>query len=140
MFQKFNPKKIPIRFLFVIFLLPFSVEARLPKYSQIDDKLKTAWEKSYPVAFTKIIRKDVEGKGILHLRSKKNGERFIYTFLVFVPRYRYEENTLLPEKEGREIFVKLFYQPDNKEEPYSIHLGEFDEKYDTKSIVNWIKN
>lgn len=130
----------PIIFILpALFLFPIPNFAKVLRYSEIDHKLKETWDKAYPVSYTKIISKDTEGKGILHFRNKKKGDRYIYTFIVFLPRYKYEENVLVPEEEGREVFVKLYFDPVEKEEPYSIHLGEFDEKYEKKSKINWIK-
>ncbi|MCC6274303.1 MAG: hypothetical protein IT569_00450 [Leptospiraceae bacterium] len=50
-----------------------------------------------------------------------------------------DEKTIVPQEEGREVFVKLYFDPKNSEAPYSIKLGEFEEKYFPKSRARWIK-
>lgn len=109
----------------------------IPSYQIAEKNLLTTWENSYPVNFSKVIKKNPTKKGILEVRDKK-GVRYIYTFLVFVPRVKTEDGEIAVQNEGKEVFVKLYFDPKEKEKPYSIRLGEFEEKYFSKSKIRWI--
>ncbi|HNI25345.1 MAG TPA: hypothetical protein PLJ29_03240, partial [Leptospiraceae bacterium] len=79
------------------------------------------------------------GKGIMVLRSKSGGEEYLYSFKVFFPRYSFADSKLVAETEGREIIVRLYHNPADKENPYRIDLGEFTEKYELGKALRWIK-
>jgi hypothetical protein len=116
----------------------YSIET--PPYSKIEPILKDTWEKTYPVSFTKIIKKDTLGKGIMVLRNSKKQIYYLYTFLVFFPRYTLEDGKLVIVKDrGRNVLVKLYHYPFDEETPYKIDLGEFAEKYNQREAIRWIK-
>ncbi|MDX1957852.1 MAG: hypothetical protein SFU98_04725 [Leptospiraceae bacterium] len=127
----------------LLFLLILSVpiySAETPPYSKIEPILKETWDKTYPLPFTKIIKKDTLGKGIMVLRDSKKRIYYLYSFLVFFPRYKLDDGKpIFEEDKGREVVVKLYHYPFEKESPYRIDLGEFSEKYNLKSVVRWIK-
>jgi hypothetical protein len=108
-------------------------------YNEIDSILESTWKETYPLPYTKIIKKDTLGKGIMVLKDKK-GLYYLYSFLLFFPR-SYEEDGVLKtdDTNGKEILVRLYYRPANKEMPYSLDLGEFTEKYNLKSVLRWIQ-
>jgi hypothetical protein len=126
----------------VIFYLLYSsslFSQKIIPYSEIDPILQKAWEETYPVPYAKITQKDTLGKGIMVLKEK-NQLIYLYTFLVYFPTYRMEEEKLVTEETGgRDILVKLYFRPQDKALPYRIDLGEFSEKYNLKSVVRWIK-
>lgn len=122
-----------------LFLVNGIYSQKIISYAEIDPILQTAWDEMYPVPYTRITQKDTLGKGIMVLREK-NQLIYLYTFLVYFPAYREEEEKLVAnEMGGRDIFVKLYYRPHEKMKPYSVDLGEFSEKYNLKSVVRWIK-
>jgi hypothetical protein len=126
----------------LIFFLLFSsslFSQKIIPYSEIDPILQKAWEEIYPVSYTKITQKDTLGKGIMVLKEK-NQLIYLYTFLVYFPAYRLEEEKLVADEAGgRDILVKLYFRPQDKALPYRVDLGEFSEKYNLKSVVRWIK-
>ncbi len=112
---------------------------KIISYAEIDPILQTAWDEMYPVTYTRISQKDTLGKGIMVLREK-NQLIYLYTFLIYFPAYREEEEKLVADETGgRDILVKLYFRPHEKTKPYSVDLGEFSEKYNLKSVVRWIK-
>ena len=125
----------------IIFFLLYSsslFSQKIIPYSEIDPILQKAWEEIYPVSYTKITQKDTLGKGIMVLKEK-NQLIYLYTFLVYFPAYRLEEEKLVADETGgRDILVKLYFRPLDKL-PYKVDLGEFSEKYNLKSVVRWIK-
>ena len=125
----------------LIFFLLYSsslFSQKIIPYSEIDPILQKAWEEIYPVSYTKITQKDTLGKGIMVLKEK-NQLIYLYTFLVYFPAYRLEEEKLVADETGgRDILVKLYFRPLDKL-PYKVDLGEFSEKYNLKSVVRWIK-
>ena len=125
----------------IIFFLLYSsslFSQKIIPYSEIDPILQKAWEEIYPVSYTKITQKDTLGKGIMVLKEK-NQLIYLYTFLVYFPAYRLEEEKLVADETGgRDILVKLYFRPQDKLS-YKIDLGEFSEKYNLKSVVRWIK-
>ena len=125
----------------LIFFLLYSsslFSQKIIPYSEIDPILQKAWEEIYPVSYTKITQKDTLGKGIMVLKEK-NQLIYLYTFLVYFPAYRLEEEKLVADETGgRDILVKLYFRPQDKLS-YKIDLGEFSEKYNLKSVVRWIK-
>ncbi|MCB1176499.1 MAG: hypothetical protein KDK36_02865 [Leptospiraceae bacterium] len=101
-------------------------------------KLTTVWDETYPVKFTKVKTQDILGKGIIALREKR-GTYYLYTFLVSFPKYSIVEGKLNVEKENfKDILVKVYYEPFNKEKPIRLDMGEFTEKYNLRR-VRWIK-
>ena len=131
--------KNPIIGLFFFLLYSSSLfSQKIIPYSEIDPILQKAWEETYPVSYTKITQKDTLGKGIMVLKEK-NQLIYLYTFLVYFPAYRLEEEKLVADETGgRDILVKLYFRPQDKLS-YKIDLGEFSEKYNLKSVVRWIK-
>ena len=127
---------------FLFFNLFFSntlYSQKIISYAEIDPILQTAWDEMYPVPYTRITQKDTLGKGIMVLREK-NQLIYLYTFLIYFPAYREEEEKLVADETGgRDILVKLYFRPHEKTKPYSVDLGEFSEKYNLKSVVRWIK-
>ena len=125
----------------LIFFLLYSsslFSQKIIPYSEIDPILQKAWEEIYPVSYTKITQKDTLGKGIMVLKEK-NQLIYLYTFLVYFPAYRLEEEKLVADETGgRDILVKLYFRPQDKLS-YKVDLGEFSEKYNLKSVVRWIK-
>jgi len=125
----------------LIFFLMYSsslFSQKIIPYSEIDPILQKAWEEIYPVSYTKITQKDTLGKGIMVLKEK-NQLIYLYTFLVYFPAYRLEEEKLVADETGgRDILVKLYFRPQDKLS-YKVDLGEFSEKYNLKSVVRWIK-
>jgi len=110
-----------------------------PAYSKIEPILKEVWEETYPLSYTKILKKDLLGKGIIVLKTKE-GLNYLYTFLVLFPKYSLQDGILsFDEKEGRKIIVKLYYSPNQIEKKYWIDLGELTEKYEKQNIVRYIK-
>lgn len=108
-------------------------------YAKIDPVLTKTWEETYPISFSKIVKKDLLGKGIALIKNKKNEQEYLYTFLVFIPQAVYTENGLERKEEGREVTIKLYHTPSNKEIPYRVELGELEERHNTKNILRWIK-
>ena len=124
--------------IFFLFYSSSLFSQKIIPYSEIDPILQKAWEEIYPVSYTKITQKDTLGKGIMVLKEK-NQLIYLYTFLVYFPAYRLEEEKLVADETGgRDILVKLYFRPQDKL-PYKVDLGEFSEKYNLKSVVRWIK-
>ncbi len=137
-----NNKQIQPGFWFLLVHLFVSnalYSQKIIPYTEIDPILQTAWDEMYPVAYTRITQKDTLGKGIMVLKEK-NQLIYLYTFLLYFPAYRVEEEKLVADETGgRDILVKLYFRPHEKTKPYSVYLGEFSEKYNLKSVVRWIK-
>ncbi|MBE7413570.1 MAG: hypothetical protein L6Q54_06020 [Leptospiraceae bacterium] len=121
---------------FIFLILPGIVSA-YPNYKTAEKHLQETWENSFPISYSKIVKVNPTSKGILEIRDKKK-RLYLYTFIVFVPRYTLEDKSLIALEEGKEVFVKLYFDPNNSEIPYSIKLGEFEEKYFSKSRIRWI--
>jgi hypothetical protein len=138
----YRNRQVKLTFWFLLLHL-FSSNAiysqKIIPYTEIDPILQTAWDEIYPVAYTRITQKDTLGKGIMVLREK-NQLIYLYTFLIYFPAYRMEEEKLVADETGgRDILIKLYFRPHEKIKPYSVNLGEFSEKYNLKSVVRWIK-
>lgn len=130
-------QKVIILFGLLFFLPVFAEKSPVP-YSRIEPILFSTWEKTYPVMYTKILKKDLIGKGIIMLREKKNFV-YLYTFLVAFPKLTIEDSNLkIEQREFKTLEVKLYYDP-SKEEPYWIDLGEITEYYDKSKVVRYIK-
>jgi hypothetical protein len=129
-----------VLFWIFFFLLSQKTTAESPPaYSKIEPILKEVWEETYPLSYTKILKKDLLGKGIIVLKTKE-GLNYLYTFLVLFPKYSLQDGILsFDEKEGRKIIVKLYYSPNQIEKKYWIDLGELTEKYEKQNIVRYIK-
>ncbi len=128
--------------LFWIFFFLFSQKTTAespPVYSKIEPILKEVWDETFPLSYTKILKKDFLGKGVIVLKTKE-GLVYLYTFSVLFPKYSLQNGVLsFDEKEGREIIVKLYYSPNQLEKKYWIDLGELTEKYEKQNIVRYIK-
>ncbi|TGK10581.1 hypothetical protein EHO58_00945 [Leptospira selangorensis] len=130
------------RFLLLgIFL--FSVTnlySEVPKHSDMDKTLLTTWNKTFPVPYTKILKRDLAEKGVLYYRKNSKRSVYIYSYSVFLPLYAEQnEKPVKKDDNGREVKLKLIYDPSSKDEKYTIELGEFDEMYDAKGIIRWIR-
>ncbi|TGK08888.1 hypothetical protein EHO60_12695 [Leptospira fletcheri] len=121
-------------FLFVV--LP--VYSNIPRYAELDKILVSTWNSTFPVPFTRIVKRDLSGKGILEYRKSSKKTVYIYAYLVFLPKYEEEGEKPVRREAGREVKVKLYYDPSAKEK-YEIVLGEFDEAYDAKGRLRWIR-
>lgn len=89
--------------------------------------------------YSKILKKDLIGKGIIAIREKK-GFVYLYTFLVAFPKLNVENGNLQIEQENfKQIEVKLYFDPSQKENPYWMDLGEITEIYDKSKIARYIK-
>lgn len=90
--------------------------------------------------YTKILKRDLTGKGVLVYKITPARIVYIYTYLVFLPLYAENEETPkeVPGK-GKEVRAKLFYEPSNPAEKFSIEFTEFDEQYNGRSVVRWIR-
>ncbi|EQA36023.1 hypothetical protein LEP1GSC047_0446 [Leptospira inadai serovar Lyme str. 10] len=126
------------KLVLIFFLVAAPVYSNIPKYSELDRILLSTWNRTFPVPFTKIVKRDVSGKGILQYRKSSKKTVYIYTYLVFLPRYGEEAEKPVQQDGGREVKVKLFYDPVSSEK-YEVELGEFDEAYDTRGIIRWIR-
>jgi hypothetical protein len=106
----------------------------------MEKNFKEVWGKWFPVAYSKILKKDLTGKGVLVYKKTPERVVYIYTYLVFLPLYMESEEVPkeIPGK-GREIRAKLIYEPAHPTEKYSIEFTEFDEQYNGKSAVRWIR-
>lgn len=105
----------------------------------MDKNLVTTWNQAFPVPFTKIVKRDLTEKGILHYRKSPKKQVYIYFYSVFLPYYAEEGEKPVRKEGGREIKLKLLYDPGSKDERFTIELGEPDEAYDTKGIIRWIR-
>lgn len=116
-----------LNLLIFIFVLNFPIHlyAKNIPYQEIDNILKETWDSTYPIPYSRIVKKDVLGKGIMKFK-KKNYNYYLYTFIVFVPRYILvnDKPVPAPNSHGRNIPVKLFFYPSESEKPYKIKLGE----------------
>ncbi|TGL58818.1 hypothetical protein [Leptospira sarikeiensis] len=111
----------------------------VPKYSEMDKTLLSVWNKTFPVPYTKILKRDLAEKGILYYRKNAKKSVYIYSYLVFLPLYGEQNEKPVQKEGGREVKLKLIYDPSSKEEKYTIELGEFDEMFDAKGIIRWIR-
>lgn len=129
-----------IRFLFVLFFwtIPILTIPKLVPYTEIDPILIQTWDSTYPLPFSKILKKDLLNKGILYV-WKDGKKMYLYSFEVFMPTYTHTEEGITPKEKGRNIIVKLYYNPYNSEAPYFVDLGEFEEKYNPGLILGKIK-
>ncbi|RHX78710.1 hypothetical protein [Leptospira yasudae] len=129
-----------ILFLWIFFILPSAVYSNIPTHSGMEKNFKEAWGKNFPVPYTKLLKRDLTGKGVLVYKKTPERTVYIYTYLVFLPLYTENEEVAkeIPGK-GREVKVKLFYEPSNPSEKFSIEFTEFDEQYNSKSVVRWIR-
>ncbi|TGM03739.1 hypothetical protein EHQ76_08825 [Leptospira barantonii] len=126
--------------LWIFFILPSAVYSNIPTHSGMEKNFKEAWGKLFPVAYTKLLKRDLTGKGVLVYKKTSDRTVYIYTYLVFLPLYMESEEAPkeIPGK-GREVRAKLFYEPSNPSEKFSIEFTEFDEQYNSKSVVRWIR-
>ncbi|PJZ70923.1 hypothetical protein CH373_06935 [Leptospira perolatii] len=120
------------------FLSGTNLFSNVPTYHQADKILVSTWNRTFPVPFSKILKRNLNGQGILAYRKDSKSVVYIYTYLVFLPLYAEENEKPVPKDSGREVKVKLIFQPDSPGEKYEIQFGEFDEAYDKKRIMKWI--
>ncbi len=115
------------------------MQSKYLSYSKMESILAEIWNETYPVPFRKILKRNINGKGIL-LYREKNRTYYIYTFLVSIPSYRLQDRgEVVALEEEREILVKFFYEPSNKEKPYSIRMGELDEEKPGRGLIRYIQ-
>ncbi len=133
--------KLLLRLLVSGFFLLYVTQlySEVPKHTDMDKNLVSTWNKSFPVPFTKILKRDLSGKGILLYKKSSKKSVYIYSYSVFLPLYTEEGEKPVKKEGGREIKVKLLYDPTSNSEKFTIELGEMDEAYDTKGIVKWIR-
>lgn len=122
----------------ILFGIANPVYSNYPSYDKIEPILKKAWDEQYPLPYKSIVKKNVNGKGILVFRQGKE-TFYIYSFLVRMEKYEKNEKTVRPTEESRDFLVKLFYNPNDKEKPYTIRIGELDEEYERPGFVRYIK-
>ncbi|TGK33822.1 hypothetical protein EHQ12_03865 [Leptospira gomenensis] len=126
--------------LWIFFILPSAVHSNIPGHAAMEKNFKEAWGKLFPVPYTKLLKKDLTGKGVLVYKKTPERTVYIYTYLVFLPLYsEYEETPKEVSGKGREVRTKLIYEPTHPSEKYSIEFTEFDEQYNGKSVVRWIR-
>ncbi|PJZ48691.1 hypothetical protein [Leptospira saintgironsiae] len=134
--------KAIFRFL-VLGIFLFSVTnlySEVPKHPEMDKVLLATWNKTFPVPYTKILKRDLAEKGVLYYRKNSKKYVYIYSYSVFLPLYvEQNEKPVKKDDNGREVKLKLIYDPSSKDEKYTIELGEFDEMYDAKGIIRWIR-
>ncbi|TGK01901.1 hypothetical protein EHQ53_15660 [Leptospira langatensis] len=128
----------PIVFVFLLIFVT-DLYSEVPKHSEMDKILLNTWNKTFPVPYTRILKRDLSGKGVLYYRRSAKKSVYIYSFVVFLPLYAEEGERPVQKEGGREIKLKLIYDPSSQEEKYTIELGEFDEIYDAKGIIRWIR-
>ncbi|TGK03935.1 hypothetical protein EHO59_10435 [Leptospira semungkisensis] len=127
-------------FLFGFFLiLVTDLYSEVHRHSEMDKTLLSTWNKTFPVPYTKILKRDLAGKGVLYYRKNSKKSVYIYSFVVFLPLYSEEGEKAVQKEGGREVKLKLIYDPSSDEDKYTIELGEFDEIYDAKGIIRWIR-
>lgn len=114
----------------------YGLEAKVPNYKEAEKILKKTWDETFPLPYSKVLKRDTTGKGILVYRADL-GTAYIYTFVIFLPRYTEVEKKPVALDEGREIFLKLIFLPGNKEKQYTIEFSRFDEPYNGRAI-RWI--
>ncbi len=122
----------------ILFFTPLLSQIPVP-YSKIDPVLQSTWENSFPIMYSKIIKKDLIGKGIIMTRE---GKRliYLYTFLIAFPKFDIQNGELkIEQQDFKKLEVKLYYDPSKKENAYWIDLGEIVEFYDKSKIVRYIK-
>ncbi|AXR62650.1 hypothetical protein [Leptospira mayottensis] len=129
-----------ILFLWIFFILPSVVYSNIPTHFGMEKNFKETWRKSFPVPYTKILKHDLTGKGVLVYKKTPKTIVYIYTYLVFLPLY--SENEEVPKAipgKGKEVRAKLFYEPSNPSEKFLIEFTEFDEQYNSRSVIRWIR-
>jgi hypothetical protein len=105
-------------------------------YSKIDTKLQETWDRTYPISYSEILKKDILGRGIMLLRSKE----YLYTFKVFIPDIEIENGEIKKKEIGKEINIKLYFNAAlETEKQYRIELGEITQKFNNRDVVKWIK-
>jgi len=105
-------------------------------YNKIDSVLKKTWDEQFPIPYSSIKKKNINGKGILKYRKDKKVV-YIYTFIVFFSHHKVEEKKITGDKGGRDIIVKLYFDPSLKENEYWIEMGEIDEEYDKSNFLGY---
>lgn len=118
-------KSLPL--LWTIFLLHFPVYSKYPSYKNLDSILEETWNKNFPLPYNRIVKRNPNQLGIYHYKDRKN-EFFIYSYLVAMNHWKWNENTVQVSSEERIISVLLFYEPNNKENPYTVRIGEIQQQ------------
>jgi hypothetical protein len=98
-----------------------------PNYSMARKEISIAWERLYPLPFSKIVNEDPLKRGVFLEKRKDNRQVWIYNFTIFMPKYDRNQNDPKALEQGREILVYFLWEPSNLEEPYRIQLGELNQ-------------
>ena len=122
-----------MKYLLLYFFIFSFLFAKIPKYKDVQVKLKKLWDQTYPIPFLKI--SPYKQDKFLMYKTKK-GKLYIYPFKIFIPIYLNEDFKIYNKKKGREVFVKVIYYP--KDKKYKLSLDSFHEKFQTGKI-RWIK-
>jgi hypothetical protein len=131
----FTKKQILI--LLILLFLGYPVYSKYPTYAKIEPILQETWDKQFPVPYRKILRKNVNGKGIMMFREAGKNY-YIYTFHVAVPKQEWEDRDIKALKEERVLLVKLFHDPNDQEKPYFIRMGELDEEFMRPGFIRYV--
>jgi hypothetical protein len=121
----------------IIFGMVNPVYSNYPSYNKIDPILKKTWDELYPLPYKSIKKKNTNGKGILVYKKGKD-TFYIYTFLIIMEKYERIEKSVRPTSESREVLIKLYYNPNDKQQPYKIVFGELDEEYEKPGFVRYV--
>ncbi|NCN11461.1 MAG: hypothetical protein GW938_16610 [Leptospira sp.] len=105
-------------------------------YGKIEPILKKTWNEQYPIPYDRIKKKNINGKGILKYRKDRKLV-YIYTFIVFFSHHKVVDKKITDDKGGRDIIVKLYYDPNLKANQYWIEMGELDEEYDRGNFLGY---
>ncbi|WCL47699.1 hypothetical protein [Leptospira sp. GIMC2001] len=124
--------------LFILFFLALPVYSNYTSYGKIDPILKKTWDEQIPLPYDSIKKKNINNKGILQYRLSNKRIVYIYTFLVYMSNYEPLEKQIVKAKGGREMLVKLYFDPLNKEKPYWIQFGELDEELDRNNFIKYV--
>lgn len=125
--------------LLVLILLSLGnpVYSKYPSYAKIDSILEKTWNEQFPVPYRKVLKKNINGKGIMYFREGSK-DYYIYTFHVAMPKQEWEERDFRTLEEERVILVKLFHDPNNPEKPYFIRMGELDEEFQRPGFIRYV--
>lgn len=131
-------KKITQALVLMVLILGNPVHSKYLPYSKIDSIFKKTWDSQYPVPYRAIKKKNTNGKGILVFRENRT-TYYIYTFYIAMPSQKLIEKDLQALKSERILLAKLYYNPNNREKPYFIRLGELDEEFKRPGFIRYAK-